>query len=97
MAVLSRISPASAFKIGLVAYALVGLVAGVLCSLFALSGAPFAPHAHVPLMRAVGLGAVVICPLVYGIIGGIAAILSAIVYNLAAHWVGGVEVELRGS
>jgi hypothetical protein len=48
-------------------------------------------------MRAVGLGAVVICPPVYGIIGGIAALLSAIVYNLAAHWVGGIEVELRGS
>jgi hypothetical protein len=65
MAVLKRIGPASAFKIGLVSYAFLGLIAGVFCSLIALTGASFAPHAHMPFARAVGLTAVIVCPIVY--------------------------------
>ena len=95
MAVLKRIGPASAFKIGLVSYAVLGLIAGVFCSLIALAGVSFAPHAHMPFAPAIGLFAVIVCPIVYGIIGGIAAVIGALLYNLAATWVGGVEVELN--
>ena len=94
MAVLKRIGPASAFKIGFVSYAFLGLIAGVFCSLIALTGASFAPHAHMPFARAVGLTAVIVCPIVYGIIG-IAAVIGALIYNLASGWVGGVEVEIN--
>jgi hypothetical protein len=92
MAVLKRIGPVSAFKIGLVSYAFLGLIAGVFCSLIALTGAP---HAHMPFARSIGMMAVLLCPIVYGTIGGIAAVISALVYNLAARWVGGVEVDLN--
>jgi hypothetical protein len=95
MAVLKRIAPASAFKIGLVSYAFVGLIAGVFCSLIALAGVSFAPHAHLPFGPAIGLFAVIVCPIVYGIIGGIAAVIGALIYNLASSWVGGIEVELN--
>lgn len=95
MAFLKRIGPASAFKVGLVSYGFLGLIAGAFCSLIALSGASFAPHAHLPFARAVGLLAVLVCPIVYGIIGGIAAVIGALIYNLAAGWVGGVEVEIN--
>jgi hypothetical protein len=95
MAVLNRIGPASAFKIGLVSYALVGLIAGVFCGLIALTGASFAPHAHMPFAPVIGLFAVILCPIVYGVIGGIAAVIGALIYNLASGWVGGVEVEIN--
>lgn len=95
MAVLKRIGPASAFRIGLVSYAFLGLIAGVFCSLIALTGASFAPHAHLPFARTVGLMAVIFCPVVYGIIGGIAAVIGAFIYNLASGWVGGVEIEIN--
>jgi len=95
MAVLKRIGPVSAFKIGLVSYAFLGLIAGVFCSLIALTGASFAPHAHMPFARTVGIMAVILCPIVYGIIGGIAAVISAVIYNLASGWVGGVEIEIN--
>ena len=39
--------------------------------------------------------AVIVCPIVYGIIGGIAAVIGALIYNLASSWVGGVEVEIN--
>jgi hypothetical protein len=94
MTILKRIGPASAFKVGLVSYAVLGLIAGVFCSLIALTGASFAPHAHLPFARAIGLLAVIVCPVVYGIIGGIAALIGALIYNLASGWVGGVGVEI---
>jgi len=39
--------------------------------------------------------AVIVCPIVYGIIGGIAAVIGALIYNLASSWVGEVEVEIN--
>ncbi|MGB9203235.1 MAG: hypothetical protein WCB94_04580 [Terriglobales bacterium] len=95
MAVLKRVAPASAFKVGLVSYAVLGLIAGIFCSLIALAGVPFAPHAHIPFAPAIGIFAVIVCPIVYGAIGGILTAISALLYNLAARWVGGVEVELN--
>ncbi len=95
MAVLKRIAPASAFKVGLVSYAVLGLIAGVFCGLITLAGVNFAPHAHIPFAPALGIFAVIVCPIVYGVIGGILTAISALLYNLAARWVGGVEVELN--
>jgi hypothetical protein len=94
MAVLRRIAPASAFKVGLVSYALVGLIPGIFCTLIAVTGASFAPHEHLPFMRTVGLFALVVCPLVYGIIGGVVTLVGVLIYNLVSSWVGGFEVEL---
>jgi hypothetical protein len=89
MSILKSIRLGSAFKVGLVAYAIVGLVLGVICSVFAMAG-----HAHLGIPRAAGMFAVVFCPIVYGLAGGIASVIGALLYNLAASWVGGVEVEL---
>ena len=94
MAALKRIGPGSAFKVGLISYAILGLIPGLFCSLIALTGASFAPHAHMPFMGAIGLFAIIVCPIVWGILGGIGAVISAFIYNLAAGWVGGVEVEI---
>ncbi|MGB9104704.1 MAG: hypothetical protein WCC59_08100 [Terriglobales bacterium] len=41
-----------------------------------------------------GLFAVILCRIVYGTIGGIGAVIGALIYNLAAGWVGGLEVEI---
>lgn len=94
MAILKRIDPASAFKAGAVSYAILGLVAGAVCSLVALTGTS-APHKHLPFAGAVGLFAVILCPIVWGIIGGVGAVISAVLYNVVAGWVGGFEVELN--
>ena len=94
MSVLKRVSPASAFKVGLVAYGIVGLILGAFCSLIAVAGLSFAPHVRVPFLHSVGVFAVILCPIVYGIIGGIGAVIAAGLYNLAAGWVGGVEVDI---
>jgi hypothetical protein len=78
-----------------VAYGILGLIAGVFCSLIALAGISFAPHTRMPFVGAMGLFAVILCPIVYGIIGGIAAAIGALIYNLASSWVGGLQVEIN--
>jgi hypothetical protein len=96
MSVVKRISPGSAFKVGLVAYGLLGLVAGVFFSLFALLGmaVPGAGGARLGGMI-FGVFAVIFFPLVYGLFGAVLAALGAVVYNLAAGWVGGLSIELN--
>jgi len=94
MAVLKRIGPASAFRIGLVSYALLGFIAGIFCSIIALTGASFCPmHMHFP--RAMGVLPMILCPVVWGIMGGVTSLVGALIYNLASRWVGGVEVEIN--
>ena len=96
MATLKRIGPGSAFKVGAVAYGLLGLILGIFCSAFAIAGR----HWHIPQhsqifwISNVGVFAVILCPIIYGILGGVAAAIGAAIYNLVAGWVGGLEVEL---
>jgi len=94
MAVLKRIGPASAFKVGLVSYALLGLIAGAFCSLISLGVFGLAHHEQMPFARTIGLFAVIVCPVVYGIFGGIVTVIGAVIYNIVSSWVGGIEVDL---
>jgi len=38
--------------------------------------------------------AIIIFPILYGILGGIGGAIGAAIYNLAAGWVGGLEVDI---
>ena len=95
MTVVQRIGLTSAFKVGLVVYGCLGLVAGVFCSAIAFAGIQLAGHPHMPFAPWGGLLALILCPLIYGVIGGLAAMISAFLYNLASGWVGGLQVEIR--
>ena len=103
MAIIARVSPGSAFKIGLALYAALGLIVGALLAVFSLLAGSIAthlgPNAPTGLSGAMGLaggvGAIIIMPILYGIIGGIAFAVGAVVYNIVAGWVGGLEVDIR--
>ena len=100
MATLKRIGPGSAFKVGLVTYAFVGLVIGAIMALFSMMAGSLAGlgGTHATAASAfgfgMGLGAIIVAPILYGIIGGIGAALGAVIYNLAAGWIGGLEVDI---
>ncbi len=95
MSILKRVSPSSVFKVGLIVYGFVGLIIGVVCALLALAGVSFVRGLHMPFTGALAaLFAVIVCPIVYGVIGAIFAAIAAAIYNLAAGWVGGLEVEI---
>ncbi len=101
MATIKRIGPGSAFKVGLVTYAILGLVIGacfafismIAGSLGGLAGSEASAGAKA-LGMGFGLGAIIIMPIMYGILGGIGAAIGAFVYNLAAGWIGGLEIDI---
>jgi hypothetical protein len=70
--------------------AFISMVAGTLGSM----GQSAAPGARL-FGFGMGFGAIIFFPLVYGLIGAVFAAIGAAVYNLAASWVGGLEVDIN--
>jgi hypothetical protein len=98
MAVVKRIGPGSAFKVGLVLYGFIGLIIGAFITLFSLVGAGFlhSRDAGAPAFVGMIFGAlaIVIFPIFYGVFGGCVAAISAALYNVAARVIGGLEVDI---
>ncbi|HEY2459794.1 MAG TPA: DUF3566 domain-containing protein [Candidatus Acidoferrum sp.] len=100
MATVKRIGPGSAFKIGMVMYALIGLLLGCFfAAISGIAGSLATAHDSVnPFGRMLGMGmgfgAVIFFPILYGVIGGVFAALGAVVYNLVSGWIGGLEVDI---
>jgi Transmembrane domain of unknown function (DUF3566) len=97
---LKRIGPGSAFKIGIVTYGILGLILGILMALFSMLAGSVATMggggsaAGLGMMAGFGLASIIIFPLIYGVCGGVFAALGALIYNLVAGWVGGLEVDI---
>lgn len=45
-------------------------------------------------MIGIGVGAIIVFPLLYGFLGFLAGIIGATLFNLVASMVGGIEIEL---
>jgi hypothetical protein len=100
--VIKRIGVISCAKVMAVLYAGIGLVIGGLYALFALigGGAMMASGASEGavgggVMMGLGLAMVVIAPIVYGLLGFLGGLLTAWLYNLAAGFAGGIEIEVQ--
>lgn len=91
-----------------VVYAVLGLIGGVLMAVFSLAVSsmagnaaldtgenPFGPAAGA-MGAMFGIGAIVFFPILYGIIGFIGGAVGALVYNVVAGMVGGVEIDVDG-
>jgi hypothetical protein len=74
---------------------LIGFIFGAIITLFSLIGAGIS-GATLPGGAGVFFGtfSIIVFPICYGLFGAIFAALSAAVYNLAAGWVGGLEIDL---
>ena len=97
--VVRKIWVLSAGKITGALYALLGLIFGAIFALFSLLGAAVgvassqSPDALVGLLF--GVGSVIFLPIFYGVLGFIFGLLKALLYNLVARFVGGIEVEVE--
>ena len=94
--VIKRFQPLSVGKVAGVLYGAMGLIVGVIVSLAATIGGLAGHDAFGPLAGGlVGIGAIVLLPIFYGGLGFIVAIIAAWLYNLAAGFVGGIEIDVQ--
>jgi len=94
--VIKRFEPLSVGKIAGVLYAAVGLVVGVIVSLAATIGG-LAGRSEFGAFTGglVGIGAIIVLPIFYGVLGLLVAVIAAWLYNLAAGYVGGIEIDVQ--
>jgi hypothetical protein len=95
--VVRRIGILSLAKIQGTLYALLGLIIGAFFSLFAVVGGAImnavggTSGSHVGMLF--GAAAIIVFPILYGILGFILGLIMGGLYNLVAAMVGGIELE----
>ncbi|HEX4331072.1 MAG TPA: hypothetical protein VH040_02935 [Usitatibacter sp.] len=80
---ISRIAPVQLGKVAAVVYGVLSIPIMAIMAIAAL----FGPHAN----STVSLVMIVVFPIIYIVFGFIFMALGALIYNLAAKWVGGIE------
>jgi len=94
MVKINRIQPLSVGKLLGILYALIGFIAGIFISIISAVSATFSQGTG--FMGALfGIGAVIILPIFYGVMGFVSGVIIAGLYNLVAGWVGGIEVQTQ--
>jgi hypothetical protein len=100
--VIRRIGVFSLAKIMGVLYAGLGLVIGICFALFTMlgGGAMMASGqdgggAAGGMMMGMGLGMAIFAPIFYGLVGFIGGLICGWLFNLAAGFVGGLEIETQ--
>ena len=89
---LMRISMISLARILAVVYALFGIVMGFFVAVSKILG--IQAEGDAAQLQAFGYGAIVILPLIYGIMGGVSGLVSGFFFNTAIKWVGPLELDL---
>jgi hypothetical protein len=99
MMTITRVGPLSVAKVAGLLYVVIGLIAGCVLSVFAMAGGLAASAANTeyagPMAALFGVGAIVILPIFYGVLGFIGSLIMAALFNVAAGMVGGIEVDAR--
>jgi hypothetical protein len=93
-----RIGVLSAVKIGAALYGAIGLIIGLVVSVVALAGASLAGMDEAigggAAQTLLGAGAVIVFPVIYGLLGAVGLGISALIYNAVAKVTGGLELQI---
>ncbi|MBS1266800.1 MAG: hypothetical protein MAG795_00769 [Candidatus Woesearchaeota archaeon] len=97
MNVIKKIGVMSLGKVFAVLYAILGLIVGVFMTLFSLIGAAVGMQESTSMLGGaiVGIFSIILVPIIYGAMGFVSGLIMALLYNLVASWVGGLEVEIN--
>ena len=94
--VIKRIGPVSCAKITGLLYAILGIVVGALFSIASLAGGLASnTSGGAGFGSLIGVGAIVLFPILYGGGGFIATLIGAWLYNVLAGVIGGIEMDLQ--
>lgn len=96
--VITKVNAISVAKVAAVLYAGIGLLVGALLSLLGMVGLTAALSeveggAFFGILF--GVGAIIIMPIVYGMLGFIGSFIFALLFNVAVGITGGIEVETK--
>ena len=89
--VIRRVGALSCAKVTGLLYVILGLIVGACLSLVSLLG--FAGGSYSPLQGMFGVGAIVMLPIFYGVLGFLGTLVMALLFNFAAGITGGIEVD----
>jgi hypothetical protein len=98
--IIKKVRLLSVGKVAAFLYGLLGLIIGAFFSLAVLVGgmtagvASEAEGTGTMLGELLGVGAIVFFPLLYAMLGAIGAMFMALIYNIVAGVVGGIEVDV---
>jgi len=90
--VIRRIPPLPAAKTMALVYAAIGVIVGACVTLIGFAGGGWGGERF---GTGIGLAAIVILPVVYGLVGFLAILLVTSLYNWSAGLVGGIEIETQ--
>lgn len=90
MTELKRVGVLSVAKISAVLMAMFGLIGAIFILIF---GAAIAPVVESWGLAKFAITAVIIVPIMYGVMGFIMGAVGAFFYNLFAGWIGGIKMD----
>ena len=99
--VIRRVGVWSVARVAAVLYAAIGVLGGLLFAGISLAGAGIAAAqqsgAQLPpwFGALFGVGAIIILPVLYGIMGLVLGAVTAAIYNVVAGAVGGIEMDIQ--
>lgn len=94
---IKKLGVLSSAKIQAILMAIIGLILGIFVAIIASLGAAISSTATdgAGFMVSLGVAAIIVLPILYGTAGFVFGAIGALLYNLVASWVGGIEVELE--
>ncbi len=94
---IKKIEPLSAGKLLGTLYALIGLFIGGIFTLLALVGVAAGGGGGDAALGSIlgGIGAIIMMPLFYGVLGFLGGLVGAFFYNIIAGMVGGISLEIE--
>ena len=91
--IIHKMGVLSVAKIYAIIMAIVGFIIGIF---YAILGAVTVSSGAPPdVFAGLGVIAIIVVPIIYGIMGFVLGALSAWLYNLLSKWIGGIEIELK--
>ena len=94
--IIKRIDYFSCGKVLGATYALMGVILGAIFSLSSIVGIMAQQKGNDgigPMLF--GLGAIIVLPVLYGLMGFIGGIVASAIYNFVASFIGGIELEVE--
>ncbi len=94
--VINRVAPVPLAKVLGAIYMVIGLIFGCIAMVFSLAGGLVAQQAGSGSLGALfGVGAIIFLPLLYGTLGFVGGLIFAMLYNLVAGKLGGIELDMK--